>query len=221
VGLIEIVPHDPAWAGMFEREAARLQQALGGLARRIEHVGSTAVIGLAAKPVIDIQVCVASLQPVSLPGRPKGECRSAQHAGSLSSLPGRPTGERRSAQYVGAPMNPLTEALSTLGYHFVALGEIDLVYPFFQKPAAWPSTHHVHLCVEGGEHERRHLAFRDHLRRHADVAADYAALKRRLAAQHDGRTLESRERYSLAKTAFVNAVLALALRAPARLHRQP
>jgi len=201
VGLIEIVPHDPAWAGMFEREAARLQQALGGMARRIEHVGSTAVIGLAAKPVIDIQVCVASLQPMSLPGRPKGECRSAQHA--------------------GAPMNPLTEALSTLGYHFVALGEIDLVYPFFQKPAAWPSTHHVHLCVEGGEHERRHLAFRDHLRRHADVAADYAALKRRLAAQHDGRTLESRERYSLAKTAFVNAVLALALRAPARLHRQP
>ena len=201
MGLIEIVPHDPAWAGMFEREAARLQQALGGLARRIEHVGSTAVIGLAAKPVIDIQVCVASLQPMSLPGRPKGECRSAQHA--------------------GAPMNPLTEALSTLGYHFVALGEIDLVYPFFQKPAAWPSTHHVHLCVEGGEHERRHLAFRDHLRRHADVAADYAVLKRRLAAQHDGRTLESRERYSLAKTAFVNAVLALALRAPARLHRQP
>jgi len=201
VGLIEIVPHDPAWAGMFEREAARLRQALGGLARCIQHVGSTAVIGLAAKPVIDIQVCVASLQPLSLPGHPTGECPSARHAACL--------------------VPPLTEALSTLGYRFVALGEIDLVYPFFQKPAAWPSTHHVHLCVEGGEHERRHLAFRDHLRQHADVAADYAALKRRLAAQHDGRTLESRERYSLSKTEFINSVLALAIGADATLPRQP
>jgi GrpB-like predicted nucleotidyltransferase (UPF0157 family) len=166
---------------MFEREAACLRQALGGLARRIQHVGSTAVIGLAAKPVIDIQVCVASLQAMPV----------------------------------------LTDALSTLGYRFVALGEIDLVYPFFQKPAAWPSTHHVHLCVEGGEHERRHLAFRDHFRRHTEVAADYAALKRQLAAQHDGRTLESRERYSLSKTEFVNSVLALALGAQATLPRQP
>ena len=39
------------------------------------------------------------------------------------------------------------------------------------------------------------------------VADEYVDLKRRLAAAHDGATLESRERYSLAKTEFVNAIL--------------
>jgi GrpB-like predicted nucleotidyltransferase (UPF0157 family) len=49
---------------MFEAEAKRLLHALADFALRIEHVGSTAVPGLAAKPVIDIQVAVASLSPL-------------------------------------------------------------------------------------------------------------------------------------------------------------
>ena len=54
---------DPAWASWFEEEAATIREALGELAVRVEHVGSTSVSGLAAKPVIDIQVSVASLVP--------------------------------------------------------------------------------------------------------------------------------------------------------------
>jgi GrpB-like predicted nucleotidyltransferase (UPF0157 family) len=49
--------------------------------------------------------------------------------------------------------------------------------------------------------------FRDYLRRNPAVAADYAALKRELAAVHDGRTVESQENYSLSKTEFVRSVL--------------
>jgi GrpB-like predicted nucleotidyltransferase (UPF0157 family) len=52
--LIEIHPYDPAWPGRFKVEAARIMAALGSLAIGIEHVGSTAVPGLAAKPVIDM-----------------------------------------------------------------------------------------------------------------------------------------------------------------------
>jgi GrpB-like predicted nucleotidyltransferase (UPF0157 family) len=48
---------------MFQAEAERLRNGLGETAVRIEHVGSTAVPGLAAKPVIDIQVSVGSLEP--------------------------------------------------------------------------------------------------------------------------------------------------------------
>lgn len=55
---IEIVAYDPAWPRRFEAERARLAAALGPVARRIEHVGSTAVPGLAAKPVVDILVAV-------------------------------------------------------------------------------------------------------------------------------------------------------------------
>jgi GrpB-like predicted nucleotidyltransferase (UPF0157 family) len=62
LAMIVIVPYDPAWPVMFAAESARLRRALGDLALRIEHVGSTSVPGLATKPVIDIQVSVASLE---------------------------------------------------------------------------------------------------------------------------------------------------------------
>jgi len=62
--MIIIAPYDPAWPALFATEAVRIRQALGDLALRIEHVGSTSVPGLAAKPVVDIQVSVsASLLP--------------------------------------------------------------------------------------------------------------------------------------------------------------
>lgn len=62
--MIEIVPYDAAWPLAFERERAELQDALGARALRIEHHGSTAVPGMAAKPVIDIQISVAVLHPL-------------------------------------------------------------------------------------------------------------------------------------------------------------
>jgi GrpB-like predicted nucleotidyltransferase (UPF0157 family) len=62
--MLEIVPYDPRWALEFEVERDRIQAALGSLAVRIDHHGSTAVPGLAAKPVIDIQVSVARLHPI-------------------------------------------------------------------------------------------------------------------------------------------------------------
>ncbi len=56
--MIVIVPPDPAWVGRFAAERARIDSALGAAALRIDHIGSTSVPGLAAKPVVDIQVSV-------------------------------------------------------------------------------------------------------------------------------------------------------------------
>jgi GrpB-like predicted nucleotidyltransferase (UPF0157 family) len=56
---IEVVAPDPAWPGRYAEMAARLGAVLGETAVRIDHVGSTAVPGLMAKPTIDIQVTVA------------------------------------------------------------------------------------------------------------------------------------------------------------------
>jgi GrpB-like predicted nucleotidyltransferase (UPF0157 family)/RimJ/RimL family protein N-acetyltransferase len=67
---IEIVSYDPVWPSVFEDEARRLRAALGPLALRIDHHGSTSVPGLAAKPIIDIQVSVAALQPFDAYGDP-------------------------------------------------------------------------------------------------------------------------------------------------------
>lgn len=169
--MIGIVAYDDAWPALFDAEAACILGVMGSLALRVEHVGSTSVLGLAAKSVIDIQVSVATLENLSM----------------------------------------YSEPLGRLGYNHIPLGLFDAVYPFFQKPAESPSTHHIHLCVSGAEQERRHLAFRDYLRDHPATAAEYVKLKRRLAAAHDGATLESRERYSLSKTHFINSVMERAL----------
>jgi GrpB-like predicted nucleotidyltransferase (UPF0157 family) len=59
---ISVVPYDPEWVGEFEREAAAIRDALSGVLVRIEHVGSTAVPGLPAKPIIDIQVSVGNIR---------------------------------------------------------------------------------------------------------------------------------------------------------------
>ena len=53
-GQVVLAEYDPAWPRLFEREAARIRATLGERALLIEHVGSTSVPGLAAKPKIDI-----------------------------------------------------------------------------------------------------------------------------------------------------------------------
>jgi putative glutamine amidotransferase len=58
-----LAPYDPSWPARFEAEAARIRAALGELAVAVDHVGSTSVPGLAAKPIVDIQVSVRSMIP--------------------------------------------------------------------------------------------------------------------------------------------------------------
>ena len=173
--MIEIVPYDPRWPRAFEAERGRIQAAFGSRAIRIDHNGSTAVPGLSAKPVIDIQVSVETLHPVDA------------HAALLVAL----------------------------GYFHGPHADDDPC-PFFHRPATWPHTHHVHLVEAGGDEERRTLAFRDYLRAHPETAREYEALKRRLAIEHRGLDTSSREAYAIAKTGFVERILALALQPSAR-----
>lgn len=65
LGTVRLVPHESDWARSFAQEASRLAVALGKRATGIEHVGSTAVPGLEAKPILDIVVAVESLDGAS------------------------------------------------------------------------------------------------------------------------------------------------------------
>ena len=163
---IRIVEHDPEWPAQAEAEMRRITDALGTVAGRIEHVGSTAVPGLAAKPIIDLQLSVARIDPIEA--------------------------------YRGP--------LERLGYLFVPDPESP-DFHLFAKPAERPRTHHLHVCERGSDHERRHLAVRDFLRSHPDEAAEYEALKRRLAAEHP----EDRLAYIEGKRAFMTSLEAQAL----------
>ena len=55
---IHLADYDPSWPRLYEREATRIRSVLGDRVRRLEHVGSTSVPGLAAKPIIDIVMAV-------------------------------------------------------------------------------------------------------------------------------------------------------------------
>ena len=106
---IEIRDYDPGWPAMFEQFAARARAVIGPSVLRVEHVGSTAVPGLAAKPVIDLDVVLAAQSDLPKAIR-RLESLGYQHEGDLG-IEGRealrcPPGEPRHHLYVmveGAP----------------------------------------------------------------------------------------------------------------------
>jgi GrpB-like predicted nucleotidyltransferase (UPF0157 family) len=159
---IEIFAYDPLWPSKFEDERALLQTVLAPwLTGPIEHVGSTAIRGMPAKPVIDIMAAVASLEA----------SRSAIN-------------EVVKAGYVYFPYRP------------------DIMH-WFCKPSAAFRTHHLHLVPMGSKRWVECLAFRDAIRRDQALAAEYAALKHRLAAMFKF----DREAYTDGKAPFVERVL--------------
>lgn len=61
---VELESHNPQWSEAFEEEALRLIDAFGEVIEGVEHIGSTAVEGLVARPVVDIMVGVAQLADI-------------------------------------------------------------------------------------------------------------------------------------------------------------
>ncbi|HEV2808891.1 MAG TPA: GrpB family protein [Acidimicrobiales bacterium] len=59
---ISVEPYRATWVGSFEEHRRRISETLGSVARRVDHIGSTAVVGLAAKPIIDIQISVGDVE---------------------------------------------------------------------------------------------------------------------------------------------------------------
>jgi GrpB-like predicted nucleotidyltransferase (UPF0157 family) len=162
---VVVVDYDPGWPRRFEEERALIAEALAGVKDAvvaIEHVGSTAVPGLAAKPIIDIMVGIEKLSD----------------------------GER------------CVWPLEALGYEY--RGEAGIPgWHYFRKGE--PRSHQLHMVEHGGEFWERLIRFRDILREHPDVAAEYGALKKELAAKYRTRRLHSE-----AKAPFIESVLAQA-----------
>ena len=159
---VELADPDPDWPARFAQEEARIRRALGDLVVRVDHVGSTAVPGLPAKPVIDVQVSVASLVP----------------------------------RWVWR--DPLVAA----GYRY----HLDPTAPdrefLARETDDGERLANVHVCLTGRDWERRHLAFRDHLRAHPDDRDAYGLRKRELAERYpyDLHT------YTQAKTSIIRSI---------------
>lgn len=141
-----VVPYDPLWREWFLEDREQLLIIFGEAGIAVEHIGSTAVPGLAAKPIIDILVGARSMS------------------------------ERSS----------FISALVATGYTYIP--EYEKLFPerlFFYRRR--PHACNVHWVQIDSDFWRRHLLFRDFLRRYPDVCRDYAALKENLAVRfrHD------------------------------------
>ena len=156
---VEIAPYDSSWPEQFELEKSRLVLLFPELIE-IQHIGSTAVPGLSAKPIIDLMAIVASM-PVTDELLPKlcenGYVTSAEFNATLD--------DRR----------------------------------WLMRHAGGRRTHHLHLVLPNSEHWSSTIGFRDRLRADAQLAAEYAALKKMLSS-----TMGSdREAYTAAKSRFI------------------
>jgi GrpB-like predicted nucleotidyltransferase (UPF0157 family) len=160
---VYLVQHDPQWTVRFAEQRDRLAQLLAPwLAGEIEHVGSTAVAGLPAKPIVDVLAPVRSL----------------------------------------ADRDAIVEVLTAAGWLYWP----DDPTPgrlWFLRPDPAARSHHLQVRAAGDAGTAALLTFRDALRADPALAADYAALKRRLAAANP----TDRDAYTDAKADFVAAAV--------------
>ncbi|HEY2435555.1 MAG TPA: GrpB family protein [Solirubrobacteraceae bacterium] len=134
-----------------------------------------------------------------------GECAvgGIHHVGStaIPGLASKPTIDILVGVQSLAASRMCFDSLTALGYQYAPHLADEMHW--FCKPNPLLRTHHLHLVPVGSRRYRDELAFRDHLRAHGDVAAEYAALKRGLA----GRLEHDREAYTKAKTDFIRTVI--------------
>ena len=149
---ILIVEHKASWSAEFEVIASELREALGSLAIRIDHIGSTAVPALAAKDIIDIQVTVASLDDI--------------------------ISERLLAAGFTTHTDLLRQDHLPPGFEPQEQDWIKLF--FMQRTGARRSN--IHVRQFGKPNQRYPLLVRDFLRTEGRIAEAYGELKRRLAS---------------------------------------
>ncbi len=149
-----MVPADPAWAPRGQALCAQLAQGLGPLALRVDHIGSTAIEGMAAKDLIDLQVRVADL-----------EAAARGFEEPLAVLGFRRSPYQQDHVPAGLGDDPARWAKRLFARRDHADGDVNL-----------------HIRLQGSPNARLALLFRDFLRAHPDAVAAYGEFKRVLAA---------------------------------------
>ena len=86
-GKVAVIPYDLAWVEKYTKEAHLLQDVLGSRVEDIQHIGSTAIPGMAAKPIIDIAVAVANVDVVESLVQPL-EAAGYEYRGKLNGIEG-------------------------------------------------------------------------------------------------------------------------------------
>jgi GrpB-like predicted nucleotidyltransferase (UPF0157 family) len=167
---IQVVPHDPAWRGQFENEAERIAAALGENVVRLHHIGSTAIPGIWAKPIIDMLLEVRQIARLD-------DRRSALEALGYEGLgefgiPGRryfrkndAAGVRTHQIHAFAAGSPQVERHLAFRDYMIAHHTAAQAYSALKQKLALAHPHDLAAYMEGKdafikEHEAKALAWR-------------------------------------------------------------
>ena len=171
---VAIMDPDPDWRAAGARVVARLQAALGSSVVRVDHVGSTAVPGLPAKDVVDVQIGVPTLAEADRPDV-DGALRRAGYL-------------RRDDVCADTP-HPAGDDPARWGKRFYRGCDPGRIV-------------HVHIREVSGPAWRFALAFRDWLRSNDEARQRYATAKRELAASHPDADENARAKEAWFTTAY-------------------
>ena len=134
---IEVVDYDSKWVNDFNQIKGEIEEALKDLVLAVEHVGSTSVPLLAAKPIIDLDVVI--------------------------------------------DQNDLREVIYLLENHgYIYEGDLGLKdrEAFRYEGKEHLRTHHLYVCPQDSKELKRHLAFRNYLRKHPNIVKEYGKIKK-------------------------------------------
>lgn len=164
---VTVIEHNPIWEQMYNSESMKIREILGENCIEIFHIGSTAVKGLKAKPIIDIMPVVKDL----------------------------------------ACVDELADKFEKLGYEY--LGEFGIIGRRYMHKGGDKRTHQIHIFQKDDRiNIERHIAVRDFLRNHEEIANQYGMLKEKLALQYPYDI----EKYCDGKDEFVKQLELQALR---------
>lgn len=176
--------YNPEWTNDFEKIKTELSELIGFLNPQIEHIGSTSVEGLSAKPIIDILVGLKNDDDLDKTIVPLMDNDYIYYEIYNQYLP-----DRRF--FVKHKVNPQTLSLPQ-------------IFKVHDKVPANTNEHnnrlaHIHIWVLDSDNWTRHIAFRDYLRTHANVKQQYQQLKEELSQKEwvDGNE------YNEAKESFL------------------
>lgn len=162
---IKIETYNPEWPTQFQRIANDLKRILTTLNPTIEHIGSTSVPGLDAKPIIDVAVGIATSSLLNATIEPMTQQGYIYYEVYNTGMPLR-------RYYVG-----LTPGDHRNKFKSVYTAEDEIPHAEIHK-----YTHtHIHIWESGSSEYLRHIAFREYLRAHPEIAAQYAQLKHQLS----------------------------------------
>lgn len=160
--------YNPAWKTRFEGLKEEIGQKLTEMSPRIEHIGSTSVEGLSAKPIVDIMVGLRQDSDLDLVPALLRNGKYVYYEKYNEPMPYRRFFVR------------LTTNIKKLGLMEVIGTEDDIPEQMHDHRLR---IAHIHVIPEDSEHWLRHIAFRDYLRAHPTVVQEYQTLKERLIQQ--------------------------------------